>query len=423
MRSRITLLLILVLATAAAIFYLTAPSPTDLHVTVVDADTGLPIPEAQVQVQQRGETSRPSRTTNEEGQARFLDLVPDPRYRVRAQKADFALGQIYNLEVPEGETTAVTLTLRFLPDHRLYVGLDSGHVAEFDTASLQVPHVWLLPDESGTVRHLAYSPPLDRIYAGTIQNVHMLGAILGEQRGMLDIQGAVKSLQLTDDGRQVRIMSAVHGSAQLATLDAQTGERLSEVSMRHNSSDAQVLFKPGSQAAYVLDSADQNLWLLDLDTQTVLGKTPLGFQPDLGALSSDGATLYVAARLGDSLAVVSTIVDSVVHRVPLSPGTSALTVSDDGATLFVLNRTLGTLTLFDTANWEFPTVIATGREPVALAISSGPVPTEEEGAKLWAYVANAGDQTISVIYLPTQMVFETVPVPGQPASLVARSRP
>ncbi len=423
MRSRGLLLLILILLAGAAVFYFTAPQPTDLLVRVVDAGSGLPIAEANVEVQQRGESPLRPKATDEEGEARFLDLVPDPRYRVRAQKADYALTQVYNLQVPQGETTAVTLTLELLPSQRLYVGLDSGHVAELDTASLQIPRVWLLPNESGAVRYLVYNPALDRLYAATTRNAYMLGATLGEQRGTLDVPGSVESLSLSDDGQQVRVLSAVSGLARYVTLDARTGERLDEISMRYNSPGAEVIQKPGSQAAYILDSADRSLWLLDLETQTVLSKTPLGFRPELAALSPDGAYLYLTARFGGSLAVVRTIVDGVIAQVPIASGTSALGVSDDGATLFVLNRTLGTLTLFDTTTWESLAVIATGRDPVALALSSGPVPADTDGKREWAYVANAGDQTISVIYLPTQIAFETVRVPGQPASLAARLEP
>jgi hypothetical protein len=116
-----------------------------------------------------------------------------------------------------------------------------------------------------------------------------------------------------------------------------------------------------------------------------------------------------AAQQPDMLLTIQTKGDVTRSRQDLPPGTSALATSPVNSDLYVLNGPLGSLSIVPPDG--APTVIAVGRDPVALVVSA-------DGK--WAYVANRESRTISAIYLPVAAVIETISLDGEPFSLALR---
>jgi DNA-binding beta-propeller fold protein YncE len=144
--------------------------------------------------------------------------------------------------------------------------------------------------------------------------------------------------------------------------------------------------RPQSGWLYVLDPWSESdrpgsrLWLLDPQTERVMGSISAGYQPDI-ALSPDGSQLYVASgeRESGELAVIDTASGGILH-VPFSdrafykpwyldlPPFSGMATSSDGRMIGILaqhtfspQRTEYVLSMFDVQERHFvPTTVPLG---------------------------------------------------------------
>ena len=101
----------------------------------------------------------------------------------------------------------------------------------------------------------------------------------------------------------------------------------------------------------------------------------------------------------------------VADKQSFSPRPAAFSLSPIEQTLFMLNDDFGTLSVIDVTGEEPPTLVAVGKQPVALVLSSG---------GMWAYIANRESRSISVVHVPSLRVVQTIPIDGEPLSLTIR---
>jgi len=448
----VVLLAAVVVVGALVLLYLTAPSPTVLIVQVSDATTGEPLPEAVVQVQAQGEQPLPPVTTDEQGAARFRELLPSSTYVVRVQKIDYDLVFQPQVVVPEGKETTVSLPLAPHAGGRLYVGMDWARVTEVDTASLLPVRTIRMSDWNlGLVSHIRVHPSKDLLYTIVDGQGYVVDSHYDKSLGRLRARGQIGSLDLTADGRYAVAIGAEGGAvSRLFTFDAESGSLLTNTLLVADGTAPQIAWQPDGTDIYVLMASNRLVWTWGDGTPVWgWGGIPTGSSHQKAVLSADGQYLYQLARMAlldsalETRIVASTVpltstyaptdtqyttwspgpTREVVEAIPtdlsrdhsfsqpLAAGNSVLAASPTKHEVYVLNDYLDTLSVVDPTGQAPPTIIAVGKGPKALTISA-------DGK--WAYVANRESLTISVIYLPLARVVYTIPLEGAPISLGLR---
>lgn len=403
------------LLAALLLWYISSPPSTNLTVRVYDAETGESLAGASVQARSRGEQPLPDVITDEGGAAHFRNLPPDPAYVVRVQKLDYDLTFESDIAVPAGEETEVAMSLTPNVGGRLYVGLDGAKVAEIDTASLSVVQTVRLPGwQPASVGHVRLHPTEDLLYALSGSEGFVLKSRSGVVLKQFDLEEGVEYLGLTSDGQELFVLNdRGDGTAQLSTLDAATGELLDRVQATDPMTATRLLWGEGITRTYVVEPAQRSLWVLDAGMPQALENVSTGPYPEDGLLSADGRLRYTWSVDGfehlQSLYGADLDLLAGGHSLPAS--NAAWTLSPTGEHLYVLDSQLGTLTVLDPEEQEPPVLIAVGKEPEALVVS-------RDGE--WAYVANRGSRTVSVVYLPAEAIVHTIPVLGEPLSLALR---
>ncbi|MBI1815238.1 MAG: YncE family protein [Deltaproteobacteria bacterium] len=156
--------------------------------------------------------------------------------------------------------------------------------------------------------------------------------------------------------------------------------------------------------AYVSNSGDNTISVIDTSTNTVTATIPVGSSPGALAVSPDGAQVYVANR-GDgvspgSLTVVSTASNSVIATVPVGINPAGVTALSDGSRVYVNNRGDNTVSVIDTASDTVTNALPVGMSPLGLAALPN-------GSRV--YVGNLFSNTISVIDTNSDTVTVTIP--------------
>jgi YVTN family beta-propeller protein len=135
------------------------------------------------------------------------------------------------------------------------------------------------------------------------------------------------------------------------------------------------------------------------------------------ALAVAGRKLYVSEWNGGGVSVIDTAMGTVVKRIPTGGHASGLAVSPDGARLFVANALSDTVSVIDTSD---DTVAATvdvspyprapmGSLPNAVALSP-------DGKAL--YVANGGNNDVAVVDTATYTIRGLIPTAWFPSALM-----
>lgn len=143
-----------------------------------------------------------------------------------------------------------------------------------------------------------------------------------------------------------------------------------------------------------------------------LASIPVGRAPAGVAAHTDSATVFVAERDDDSVAVIDTAKRRVLARVRVGSHPFALLYDAPRARLYALNVQSDDISVIDMRDTRRPAVIATvkvGKSPYGAALAQG-------GALL--FVTNQRDDTVSVVDADSLRVRRT-----SPASPIPRASP
>ena len=165
--------------------------------------------------------------------------------------------------------------------------------------------------------------------------------------------------------------------------------------------------------AYVTNSLSDTVSVIDTATNTVVAVIPVGDQPEPVAVHWDGSRVYVgnqgsASEGGGSISVIDTITNTVIDTIPEQNGVDGIAITPDGTTLYATNPgghrlppdcISDSVSVIDVATHTVKAVIEVGDHPWGLTISP-------DGSRV--YVANAHDETLSVIDTATNQVVNTV---------------
>jgi YVTN family beta-propeller protein len=160
--------------------------------------------------------------------------------------------------------------------------------------------------------------------------------------------------------------------------------------------------------AYVADTGNNVVSVLDLATHTVAATIPVGTAPFGVAVSPATSRAYVVNMASGSLSVIDTTTNSVVATIPVPEHSRGVAVDPTGARVYVANSEHDTVSVIDAATNSVTATVEVQYLPWAVAVH--PVGTR-------AYVTNQGDNSVSVIDTATNAVTATVPVGTGPLGL------
>lgn len=287
-------------------------------------------------------------------------------------------------------------------DHRAYIACTgSASVGVVDTRSIDVvgdPIV--LPF---AIQDLAVSPDGKRLYVTSVFG-HAVVVIDTATRTRLETIHAgtgPSCLALTPkDGRHAYVVGRETGI--VTRVDTNT----TRVPLGGDPFD--LAATSDGRLIYVTIPASGTVAAVDTVTAAVAGPPiSVGGRPRSVALTSDDATLYVAAP------GAVTVIDTATHTVtgapiPIGDFPQGLALAPDNSRLYVADSAAGTVTVIDTAAAATTASVTAGVAPLDLAVTS-------DGARL--FVADAGANEVLVLDTVTLAVVASVVLPGSPHGL------
>ena len=208
-----------------------------------------------------------------------------------------------------------------------------------------------------------------------------------------------------------------------------------------------VALSPDGSTAYVANSADGTISVIAVASASVTGSIKVGLSPFGIAVSPNGQSVYVANSFDNTVSVIAAGGNSVSATVPVGASPAGVSVSPDGSKIYVSNSADNSVSVIAAGNNTVSSTVAVGAGPMGIAtasngstyvanledgtvsvlsaaaavtqtISVGGAPygvsTSTDGSTV--FVVNKTTKVVSVISTATNVVSQTIPVPGTPGS-------
>ena len=165
--------------------------------------------------------------------------------------------------------------------------------------------------------------------------------------------------------------------------------------------------------AYITNSANDTVSVIDMATNNVTTTVPVGSGPGGVAVTSDEKMVYVANSNDGTVSVIDTGTNTVISTVNIGTenGSTGVAVNPAGTKGYVVGN-YGTVSVIDTATNNVTATMPVGSGPGGVAVTP-------DGTKV--YVANSNDGTVSVIDTGTNNVTATVNVGNYLSGVAANS--
>ena len=188
------------------------------------------------------------------------------------------------------------------------------------------------------------------------------------------------------------ILDATAANAALATL-VQVGR-----------GPAHVIVDRLAALAYVSNSDDDSVSVVDTARGRVVGSIATAASPHGLRMSPDGREIYVAATKGNAVSIIDVATSREVTRIPIGKAPVQVGFTPDGTRVYISLRDDNAVAVVDTRTRRLVTTIKVGRSPIQ--VFSTP-----DGN--FMYVANQGaeqepDNTVSVIDIRLNAVVKTL---------------
>ena len=158
-----------------------------------------------------------------------------------------------------------------------------------------------------------------------------------------------------------------------------------------NSSNA-ITTAQAQARAYVTNICDNDVAVIDIDTNTLVTTVPVGFRPRGVAITPDGARVYVANSEGGTVSVIDTRTNTVVATIPVGGFPTTVTMTRDGALVYVSIPVSNIVSVIDTRTNTVVNTIFIGAFPFRAGITP-------DGARL--YVPNGFSSNITITIFDT----------------------
>ncbi len=163
-----------------------------------------------------------------------------------------------------------------------------------------------------------------------------------------------------------------------------------------------------ARQAYVTNSGDGTVSVLDAVGNGFLTSTSVGGEPVDVAVMPDGTHAYVANKGSNSVDVIDTATNARVAAIAVGKEPTGIAITPNGAGAYVSNFGDGTVSVIGTGvNTVLVPPIAVGKEPDGVAVST-------DGSRVFVAQRSGG---IAVISTASNAVVETIPAPLGPSRL------
>ncbi|QUQ62481.1 YVTN family beta-propeller repeat protein [Kutzneria sp. CA-103260] len=164
----------------------------------------------------------------------------------------------------------------------------------------------------------------------------------------------------------------------------------------------------GGYNAYVTDSRQNQVFVIDTATNAITATVPVGVSPRGVAVTPDGSRVYVADHGSAAVSVLDAATNTVTSTIPVPGAPNFVAVSPDGAKAYVSNDGTNALDVIDTASNTVTTAIQLG------SVAAGVTVLTPDGK--YVFVAATGANTIYKIDTATSAVVSTIATP-RPSAL------
>jgi len=165
-----------------------------------------------------------------------------------------------------------------------------------------------------------------------------------------------------------------------------------------------------AQTAYITNSGDSTVSVIDVTTNTVTTTIAVGHGPWGVSVSTDGSKVYVTNVNDNKISVINTTTNTVTATITVGSAPIETAVSPDGSKAYVANYNAypaGTVSVINTATNTISATIKVGLNPEGIAVSP-------DGSKI--YVASNEYDSVSVINSATNTVSKSIKVGINPIS-------
>jgi YVTN family beta-propeller protein len=164
----------------------------------------------------------------------------------------------------------------------------------------------------------------------------------------------------------------------------------------------------GGYNAYVTDSRQNQVFVIDTATNTITATVPVGISPRGVAVTPDGSRVYVADHGGEAVSVIDSATATVTTTIPVPGAPNFVAVSPDGQKAYVSNDGTNSLDVIDTGTNTVTSAIQLG------SVAAGVTVLTPDGK--YVFVAATGADTIYKIDTATSAVVSTISTP-RPSAL------
>ncbi|GAB7066077.1 hypothetical protein JCM12141A_03660 [Mycolicibacterium hodleri] len=168
-----------------------------------------------------------------------------------------------------------------------------------------------------------------------------------------------------------------------------------------------VAMSPDGKHAYITDSTNDRVSVLDVATRAVVGSIAVGGAPSGIAVAADGRA-YVVNSADGTVTVFDTATNTIVRPyVYVGSDPTGIAVNAAGTRVVVANGYEDSVSVIDTGTWNVTRVVV-GDGPYGVAISGNR-----------ALITNEFDDTVTVLDLSTNTVAATIAVGDAPTGIAA----
>jgi YVTN family beta-propeller protein len=218
--------------------------------------------------------------------------------------------------------------------------------------------------------------------------------LLHRKVGTFEVGSQPKQVAYTPDGSQVWV--TLLGARGVEVYDANSFERLADVTLGTQGGAVEIIFTPDGDTAYASQMESASVFEIDTASYEVLRQLPTGGTwSKVMALAPDGSSLYVANWVSNDVSEIDLASGEVVRRLPTVQTPRGLYAAEDGERLFVAGYGNGDLARIDLATGSTEVLFSTGRAMRHLV---------GDGERL--YASDMGTNQVYVLDLATEEVAE-----------------
>jgi YVTN family beta-propeller protein len=140
----------------------------------------------------------------------------------------------------------------------------------------------------------------------------------------------------------------------------------------------------GGFNAYVTDSRQNQVYLIDTATNAITATVPVGTTPHGLAVLPDGSRVYVADHGSEAVSVIDSATNAVTATIPVPGAPNFVTSAPDGKHVYVSNDGTNQLDVIDTATNTVSATVQVG------SVASGVAVITPDGRAVYVASTNAG---------------------------------